>query len=499
MTYRTGMRSAVCIAALVVGGAAQADVTADQVWQDWKNQLAMNGENTLSVGSEDMDGDTLTVSDIAVMVDDEMTKVEVALGDLVFAEQGDGTVQVTLPESYPVKITAEDGAVITIDISQTGAEMVVSGNPDAMTYDVTADTYAVSLVDVVNGDITFTGDVKATANNVTGSYTSEMGDIRRMAYDLGIASVDLLVDIKVPGEDGGYVTASGKVEGVQGQFEMNMPEDASFDDPESLFGNGFGMTGGYTVDSGAYVVDMDAEGERFNGSANFGAGRLDMTMDETVMAYNAQTEDLAVNMTVPNFPLPIELTLAQYGVGFKMPLAQSEEPEDFGLSLDLVDLTINDALWDLFDAGQVLPRDPATIQLDLSGTATPNVNLMDPEAVMMAGSDMPVALNTLSLNDLRIALAGALITGSGEFTFDNTDLTTFEGMPRPEGSALIEMVGLNGLMDNLVTMGLVPQDQIMGGRMMLGMFARVTGDDELETKLEINGEGHVSVNGQRIR
>ena len=499
MTYRTGMRSAVCIAALVVGGAAQADVTADQVWQDWKSQLAMNGEDTLTIGSEETSGDTLTVSDIAVVVNDEMTKFEVALGDLIFTEQGDGTVQVTIPESYPVKITAADGAVITIDISQTGAEMLVSGTPDAMTYDVSADTYTVALADVVNGDITFTGDVKATANNVAGSYTSRSGDVHNIAYDLGIASVDLLVDIKIPGEDGGYVTASGKVEGVQGQFEMNMPEGANFEDPEDLFSNGFGMTGGYTIDSGAYVVDVDAEGDQLTGSANFGAARLDMTLDDTVMAYNAQTDDLAVNMTVPNFPLPIELTLAQYGVGFKMPMAQSEEPEDFGFSLDLVDLTVNDALWDLFDAGKVLPRDPATIQLDLSGTATPNVNLMDPEAAMMGGSDMPVALNTLSLNDLRIALAGALITGSGDFTFDNTDLTTFEGMPRPEGSALIEMVGLNGLMDNLVTMGLVPQDQIMGGRMMLGMFARVTGDDELETKLEINGEGHVSVNGQRIR
>ncbi len=36
MTYQTTLRSAVCFAALVAGGAAQADVTAAEVWADWR-------------------------------------------------------------------------------------------------------------------------------------------------------------------------------------------------------------------------------------------------------------------------------------------------------------------------------------------------------------------------------------------------------------------------------------------------------------------------------
>ena len=52
------------------------------------------------------------------------------------------------------------------------------------------------------------------------------------------------------------------------------------------------------------------------------------------------------------------------------------------------------------------------------------------------------------------------------------DLTTFDGMPRPEGALDLELTGGNTLLDTLVAMGLLPEEQAMGARMMLGLFAR---------------------------
>jgi len=37
------------------------------------------------------------------------------------------------------------------------------------------------------------------------------------------------------------------------------------------------------------------------------------------------------------------------------------------------------------------------------------------------------------------------------------------------------------------------------GRMMMGMFATPTGDDELTSKIEVNDEGHLIANGQRLQ
>jgi len=105
----------------------------------------------------------------------------------------------------------------------------------------------------------------------------------------------------------------------------------------------------------------------------------------------------------------------------------------------------------------------------------------------------------VTLNNLSLKLGGAELTGLGDFTFDNTDLETFGGMPRPVGEVTMNIKGGNALIDSLVQMGLIPEDQAMMGRMMMGMFARSVGDDELSSKIEINDQGHVIANGQRIQ
>ena len=56
--------------------------------------------------------------------------------------------------------------------------------------------------------------------------------------------------------------------------------------------------------------------------------------------------------------------------------------------------------------------------------------------------------------------------------------------------------------DALVAMGLMPEDQASGTRMGLAMMtAPVTGagEDTLQSRVEINGEGHVLVNGNRMK
>lgn len=500
MTKITVIRGAACITALFVGSAAQADVTASQVWEDWKAQFDLYGEGAVTIGSEETSGGNVTVRDISLSMQEDGTTVSVAMGDLVFTEGGNGTVAVTMSDSYPITIVDEDGVVITVLVSQAGLDLVVSGDPDDMRYDISADRYEIALQDVVNGDITFTGDVSAVANDISGFYTNRIGDMRDLSYTLDIASLDLLVDVQVSGEDGGYVTGSGKVSNMQVAADMVMPLETDFNNPDTMLADGFTFDGGYTVESSAYVFDMNVDDGRIAGSVSTASGQLDATLSAETIAYDARTTDVALNLSVPDLPFPVELGLAEYGFGFSMPVAKAEEPTDFGIRLDIVDLTMNEMIWDMFDAGRVLPRDPATIQFDVNGTANPKFDIMDPDqAEAIENADMPMELHTLALNNLRVALAGALITGSGDFTFDNSDLETFDGMPRPEGSALIEIMGLNSLMDNLVTMGLVPQDQIMGGRMMLGMFARNTGDDQLESRLEINDQGHVIVNGQRLR
>ena len=134
---------------------------------------------------------------------------------------------------------------------------------------------------------------------------------------------------------------------------------------------------------------------------------------------------------------------------------------------------------------------------DLTGKATMFVSLFDQAA--LASADAPGQFDSVTLRDLVLRVAGAELTGAGAFTFDNADKATIPGMPRPEGAVDLKLTGGNKLLDTLVAMGLVPEDQAMGARMMMGLFAVPAGDDTLTSKIEVNTEGHALANGQRLR
>lgn len=500
MTYTTGLRGAVCFAALIAGGAAQADVTAAQVWDDWKSQISVYGDDTVTIGSEEASGGTVTVRDLAMSIDDPEATVDVTFGDLVFEEQGDGTVSVTMAESYPVTITGSDGVIVTVLVSQDDLEMIVSGNPDAMNYAITADRYTIALKDIVDGDITFTGDARIVANDLSSTYNTSTAEMRNVDYEASVASIDVLVDIKVPGADGEYVTGGGKLENMTMQADIVLPLDADFENPDDMIANGFSIAGGYSVDNGAYIFDVNADGDQASGSISTGLTTLTGELNSENVAYETRTTDVAVSISASELPFPVEIGLSEYGVGFAMPVAKSDTPSYFGISFDFIDLTLNDMIWNMFDPGSVLPRDPATAQFALTGLAKPLFDMMDPsQQEALNNTDMPFELAEVELESLRIAAAGAVVTGQGAFTFDNSDMQSFAPLPKPEGDVIVEVSGLNRLMDNLVSMGLIAPEDIMAPRMMMGLFARSTGDDRLETKLEVTSDGRVLANGQQIR
>ncbi|WP_394178852.1 DUF2125 domain-containing protein [Yoonia maritima] len=500
MTYSMKMRSAVCIAALVAGSTAHADVSAQQVWDDWKEQMSLYQQTEIEVGSEEMSGDTLVISNLSVTNTSPEMTANYSIEEIRFEEQRNGSVVITMSESYPITFKPNSDAVVTLETTQAGLEMVVSGDADAMEYAVEADSIGIALVDVVDGDITFTGDAKLVMNDVSGSYSTSETEIRNIAYEMDVATIDILLDIVVPGGKGEYVTGGGKIEDIQMDGSIMMPLEGDFETPEDMFENGFAIEGGYSLAGASYIFDVNAEGDQAAGSISMGSAELRGQINSDVISYDTTANDVSLNITGSEIPFPIELSIAEYGVGLEMPITQSEEAQDFRLSLDFIDLTINEMIWGMIDPGNVLPRDPATFQFALAGTGTPMINMMDQEQQeMVKGNELPFELNTLSLENLKIALAGALVTGAGDFTFDPTDTQTFAPMPRPEGEVAIKVNGLNQLIDNLIAMGLIPEEQAMGPRMMMGMFARTTGDDQLESTLEVNSEGHVLVNGQRVK
>ena len=88
--------------------------------------------------------------------------------------------------------------------------------------------------------------------------------------------------------------------------------------------------------------------------------------------------------------------------------------------VEFIDLKVSDGVWALFDPTSQLPRDPATLVVDLSGTARMAINIFDPkEAETIAGAP-PGELESLDVREVKVSAVGAELTGKGAMTFDNS-------------------------------------------------------------------------------
>ena len=157
-------------------------------------------------------------------------------------------------------------------------------------------------------------------------------------------------------------------------------------------------------------------------------------------------------------------------------------------------------IWGMLDPFGAVPHEPLTLQFGIDGLGRLLFDLDDPDGdEKIAAGESPLDIQSANISGLRLAFAEAELTGEGAFTFDNSDTETFPGMPRPEGRARLEAVGLNTMFDRLATVGLLPKEELMGFRLMLGIFADVVGDDHLVSQIEITPLGQILLNGQRLR
>jgi len=284
------------------------------------------------------------------------------------------------------------------------------------------------------------------------------------------------------------------------QGQLMMPEGVDLDNPEQAFVDGFGFDGGMGYASGEFLLDFNEGGDATTVTLKLGEGGFNGSMDADKFAYDVSADGVEVSAQVPDLPFPVNFSWNVAETGFFMPLSATDAAAQFGFNFALTDVTVSDDIWAMADPAGAVPRDPISIELDLTGMAKLFFDLLDPEqAEAMAFADVPGELETLQLGGLRLSAAGAEVNGTGDFTFDNTDLETFDGLPRPEGALNLNIKGANALIDTAVEIGLLPPDQAGLGRLFMGMFTTPTGDDELTSTIEINDQGHIMANGQRIQ
>jgi len=265
------------------------------------------------------------------------------------------------------------------------------------------------------------------------------------------------------------------------------------------------LQAGFNIDSsysfGAMAVDFDVTDQAgpMKLVGGVAGGDFVLAIDKDKVTYGTALNAGSFTASGAEIPVPeVAIGFGETAFNVMMPVSKSETPQDFSFLTKLVDFTISEDVWGMFDPAATLARDPATFIFDVKGTGFWKADIMDP-AFQAEGAEPPGELTSMDLTQVLVKAAGAEVSGTGALTFDNTDLVTFQGVPKPTGSVTIDIKGANALIDNLIAMGLLPEDQAMGARMMMGMFARPgAGPDELTSLIEFK-DGGLFANGQQLQ
>ena len=498
--HRTLTTSLIALSA-ALATPALADVTAADVWANQQALIDAAG-GTLA---GDLSGGSVT-PELNFILPDGVASFQITADAISMTDNGDGSVTISYPS--PMAFTMSGGAKgegsFTADLVLThdGYTAIATGEPGDITYDTDGSNLRVEIQNVTvdgsgasNFDMTgfltmtsFSNDSRITEGNLISYVTQSMTGDSVAEFNF---TADNVSSTTVQNTQPTQTSINASLP-VGGSNVMNLSQ--AMRDGLSVMINSVGK--GATSST---VTNLN--GEALNRQENStGAQTFAMTLGEEGMTFDADASDFTFLMNDPLiFPGDLEFAMTGISANYDVPLNASDEAQDFRLATSITGITMADTIWNLFDPAGQLPRDPADITFDLTGVGTSGMDLLDFAALSQMAGPPPVQVDEVTIENLRIAAVGAEATAAGAMTFDWTDFQTIPGMPRPEGAVTINLNGANALMDTLVEMGFIPAEDLMMPRMMMGMFATPVGDDMLESVIEVNDQGHVLANGQRLQ
>lgn len=498
------------IVLLMTSTSLWADVTPEQVWQGWQDATTAMG-NTVKAESTTRNGDTLVVTNISV---GDASGGNLTIETISFTDNGDGTVGIELPDTYPITLTlpaaagdaASTSTELLIDVAMPDATITASGVPEAINYKTDAPTLTLKL-NAVNGAsaeaLNATAEAKLTG--LAASSTVQTGTLQTYGQDFSLKSAEITAKGSDP-STGSTFDMTANLADLISKVTFSVPTDIGMTDTAGMLAKGLNLAGSFGFGATSFDVNASDAGKPTQILGGIASGSLNLTVDASKFDYATDTKGVTFKVASPDIPVAdASISYGEAGFHLLLPVAKSDKPADFAFLLNLSDLSLSEDIWAQFDPSKGLSHAPATLVLDAKGKATMLQDLMaDATEMGMGASGMsematPALLNALDLSNVTLKAAGAKVTAQGALTFDNADTTTFSGLPAPTGKIDIKALGVNALIDTLVKMGMVPQDQAMQGRMVLAMFANTSATaDEMTSTLEFKDK-HFFANGQQLQ
>jgi hypothetical protein len=227
---------------------------------------------------------------------------------LSFKENGDGTVTIGLPASYPISLTMtpedEPHGTIGMTVSQINLTVIASGTPDNISFALAGESLSVVMDSIemdgepapeVAMDLTFAG--------LSGNYSLGSGDMRAVSSSLNAATVSLNLDVSEP-DGAGTFHMDGQVANLSSSSSGVMPGAVPYSDMAAMLAAGFNASGTMNYGAGEFTMDFEDEGDSFASSGTVASGGLDFAMGDGGISYNTRSTGLDMELSGSAIPMP---------------------------------------------------------------------------------------------------------------------------------------------------------------------------------------------------
>ena len=485
--------------AFLMSGTAHAALTADQVWQSWKDAGALVGL-TISAATENNSGGVLTLNGVSIAPEGGPG---ITVSDMTLTEQSDGSVAIVPGADIGVAMAGD--AEGSVKLTHDGLTITAHEADGGMAYD-----YAAAKLDVVY-DTTYPGTsfdgseapkVAASGNvgftNLSGSYSDTPGTNRTFGLDIKADALAYSTTSDDPGM-GMKQTSTSETQGIEMSLDFALPSTialaaiASPADFTTALNEGLSLSLSTKQGESHGTVKQESEFMPMDLAITAGGGVGSILFNKDTFSAKSSGDGLNIELAPGMAPVPVKITAGAVEFDLTTPVIANEAAGDYALLMKLADFSINEEAWGMFDPQGALKHDAAQIAIDISGKTKIDLPALATAEESGAQPPMP-APESLNITELGLQVAGAALAGTGAFTFDNS-----MGIPMPLGEANVTVTGANALIDGLIKTGLLSEDDAMGARMMMGMFM-VPGanEDELTSKIEAKEGMQILVNGQPL-
>jgi hypothetical protein len=432
---------------------------------------------TPEVGSVDDAGRSTRWNDVTVKGDED--GVEAKLAWIEVSKKLLGGYSVAMAEEFTISGGLPDGdGELSGTFTSEGFEMEVSGSAGARVYDMT--------VSQIRGEMT-AGDLfeMEMQMNAVSAQSTVANEIMTGTFDY--PKFDLQYKVSVEGQSSDIVMS---MVDMKGKYRAPVLGGQELKHYKKLWNPDEEFFADYTISGIETKMEMMSPAGPVSVNTTGGATVGRMAATNGVVSMGGQASDVVYKVSAMGMP-PMNVTMDQISSGLAIPLDNVDDVKKASIQVAMTGLELDTMIWAMFDPQGKLPKDKANLEIDLSA-GVKWAQKMEAFDVTQLATGLPVQFEDVKINALNLDALGAELKTDGTF-----DINTAKFPPEASGVANVSVKGVNDLMGKLTQAGLLPVQNALMAKGMMGMFFKQGGDglDHLTSQIMVAPNGSITANG----